>query len=184
MFFSANAGKRSLALDLKAPARPRGAAAAGGRRRRRRSEPPAGDGGAARVRAGRAARAQPAPRLRDDRRVRADRPARRRARLRPADAGRRRDHERHRRERPAARARRRLADRHRHRRLGGAGDRRRAARGTGPHARPLALRDGALARLRTSSSDVLAGGAPAGTARHRLPADRPVPGVRDAPTAS
>ena len=49
-----------------------------------------------------------------------DRPARRRARLRPADAGRSRDHERHRRERPAAGARRRLADRHRHRRLGGA----------------------------------------------------------------
>ena len=178
MFFSANAGKRSLALDLKSPRGARGAAAARRRRGRGGAEPAPRHGRAARLRAGGAPGAQPAARLRDDRRLRAQRAARLRAGLRPADAGGGGDHERHRRARRAPGAGRRLADRHRHRRLGGARDRRGAARGPGADARPLALRDGALAR------PLPARRRPRGrrarrAARHRVPADRPVPGVRD-----
>ena len=70
MFFSANAGKRSLALDLKSP---QGLEAllrlADGADVVVQSLRP-GHGGAARHRPGRAARAQSAARLRDDRRLR------------------------------------------------------------------------------------------------------------------
>ena len=69
-------------------------------------------------------------------------------------------------------------DRHRHRRLGGARDRRCAARGTGPNARPLALRDGALARA-VPARRRARGRHARRAARHRVPADRPVPGLRD-----
>lgn len=50
MFFAANAGKRSLALDLKSRAGARRPPAAGRGRRRRRAEPAAGNGGAAGLR--------------------------------------------------------------------------------------------------------------------------------------
>ena len=156
----------------------RGAAAARRRRRRGGAEPAAGHRGAARLRAGGAARAQSAARLRDDRRLRPHWPAGVGARLRPADAGSRGDHERHRRDRRPSGPGRRLPDRHRHRRLGRARDRGRAARGAGAHARPLALRDRALARplpARRRARGRCAGRPP----WHRLPPDRPVPGVRD-----
>ena len=50
--------------------------------------------------------------------------------------------------------------------------------GQGRHARPLALRDGALARPLPARRRPR-GRRPGRAARHRVPADRPVPGVRD-----
>ena len=111
MFLSANAGKRSLALSLRDPRGARRAPPTGRRRRRLPPEPPSRARRGARARPGDAPRAQPAPRLLLDRRVRPRRPARQRAGLRRADAGGRRADLDHGRARPAGRARRLVADR-------------------------------------------------------------------------
>ena len=168
LFFAANAGKRSLVLDLRHEIDQ--LLRARRRRRRLRRQPPAGTRGGARPRRRRAPRAEPAARPLHDRRVRPRRAARRPARLRPADAGRERDHERHRRARRPAGPRRRLADRLRHGAVGRDRDPRRVARARPRRERTdgrhVALRDRALRdvvahrRLRRDAERHPAGTAP------------------------
>ena len=86
-FLAVNRNKRSLTLDLKDDEHRAAFHRLARRRRRRAREQPAGRGGAARRRLRDAARGQPAARLRLDLRLRADRPVRAAAGLRPDRAG-------------------------------------------------------------------------------------------------
>ena len=179
MFLAMNAGKRSLALDLR-----RGTDVLlrlADWRRRVPPEPQAGPCRGARLRAGCAARTEPPARVRHDRRLRPHGPVERAAGLRPARAGGGRHPLGDGRARTAGRARRRLARRPGHGHVGGARRARRAhgarANRRGQHGRRLALRDGDRVhgvpphRLPRLGSRARENG-------HRLPVDRAVPGVR------
>ena len=90
-FAAYNRGKRAVALDLKRAGRPRGAARPRARCRRAHRELPARRRGPSRLRPGRPARAQPAPRLVLDHRLRPRGSVRGPPRLRHRHLGGRRD---------------------------------------------------------------------------------------------
>ena len=102
-FMSVNRGKRSVAVDLRDPARPGGRAAARAARRRRGRELPARRRRAAGPRSRRARGRAAGARLHVDPRLPARRARGRPAGLRLRDPGRRRDHEHHRRARTGSR---------------------------------------------------------------------------------